>query len=298
MSENKIDVIYILSEKSSGSSFLFRSLRDGLGVTKYPKTHHFESETLYWTKAASILDRPQISMLASAVPYEKERARRELKRFLDTNLTPPLVYESDEEMVFNGWYALIKEYGPVFIEKSPHHLLQWSVLELMLEFEQRYSHLVKCHYVGIVRNPRDVFLSQFRRWNVTPEKLENQWILTYMNWQKFAALPHVKDHAELIKYEDLARAPKLIIESLCNKMAVPCKFHGLEGSKKSKASKHHFLFGYQFSQSVLTLTNSQGYAQESVQGKSSFKWKFYRLYISYIYSPSKSFYQKIKKVFP
>jgi hypothetical protein len=295
LSENKIDVIYILSEKSSGSSFLFRSLRDGLGVTKYPKTHHFESETLYWTKAASILDRPQISMLASAVPYEKERAKRELKHFLDTNLSSALVYSSDEEMIFNGWYALIKEFGPVFIEKSPHHLLQWSALELMLDFEQRFTHLVKCHYIGIVRNPKDVILSQFRRWNLAPEKIENQWVMTYMNWQRFSSLPHFKGHVELIKYEDLASAPKHVVESLCNSLNLPCKFNGVESSKKSKASKHRSLFGYQFSQSVLSLTNSQGYAQESVQGKISFKWKCYRLYISSIYSPLKFIYLKIKK---
>lgn len=295
MSENKIDVIYILSEKSSGSSFLFRSLRDGLGVTKYPKTHHFESETLYWTKAASILDRPQVKMLASAVPYEKERAKRELKHFLDTNLNSPLVYNSDEEMIFNGWYALIKEFGPVFIEKSPHHLLQWSALELMLEFEQRFSHLVTCHYVGIVRNPREVLLSQFRRWNLAPEKLENQWLMTYMNWQRLSSVLDIKGQVELIRYEDLTRAPKHVIESLCNSMNLPCKFIGIESSKKSKASKYHSLFGYQFSQSVLSLTNLQGYTQESVQGKISYKWKCYRLYISYIYSPLKFIYLKMKK---
>ena len=34
-SSKKIDVVYILSEKSSGSSFLFRSLNDALGITAY-----------------------------------------------------------------------------------------------------------------------------------------------------------------------------------------------------------------------------------------------------------------------
>ena len=64
--KEKLNIVYILSEKSSGSSFLFRSLADALNIKDYPETQHFESETLYWTKAASILEMPQLKMLASS----------------------------------------------------------------------------------------------------------------------------------------------------------------------------------------------------------------------------------------
>ena len=95
----KIDVIYILSEKSSGSSFLFRSLKDALNIKTYPKTIHFESETLYWTKAASLLDKPQLKMLASAVPYPKARARKEIQDFLKDD--PELTDEERFELYYD-----------------------------------------------------------------------------------------------------------------------------------------------------------------------------------------------------
>jgi len=295
-SDKKLDVIYILSEKSSGSSFLFRSLKDALSLKSYPKTHHFESETLYWTKAASLLRKPQIKMLASAVPYDEERARSEIKAFLDNNLTQPLSYETDEEMIFNGWYELVKEFGPVFIEKSPHHLLQWSALELMAEFERRFVDRVNCHYICIVRNPKDVFMSQLRRWNVSPERLENQWLISNFNWKHFSELPTTVSDKILIRYEDLIIDTKSTIEHVCQRFGISESFHGKEVAKPSKSSKHKALFGYQFGPSVLTVAKSQGYSASDVQGTKSYKWQIYRLYINLCYGPLKLIFQKIKRV--
>jgi hypothetical protein len=296
LNDKKLDVIYILSEKSSGSSFLFRSLKDALSLKNYPKTHHFESETLYWTKAASLLKKPQIKMLASAVPYEEIRARNEIKAFLEKNLTQPLSYETDEELVFNGWYALVQEFGPVFIEKSPHHLLQWSALELMIEFERRFSDQVNCHYICIVRNPKDVFMSQLRRWNVSPERLENQWLITNFNWMRFSELPTTVSDKILIRYEDLISDTKSTIKHICQKFGISESFHGNEVAKTSKSAKHNALFGYQFSASVVMVAKSQGYSANEVQGNTCYQWRIYRLYISLFYSPLKVVFQKIKRV--
>jgi hypothetical protein len=294
--KSKLDVIYILSEKSSGSSYLFRCLYDALKISKYPKTHHFESETLYWTKAASVLERPQLKMLASSVPYEKDRARSELKRFLDNNLLDPIDYNSDEEMIFNGWFALIKQFGPVFIEKSPHHLLQWSALELMLEFEARFSEHINCHYVCIIRNPKDVFLSQFRRWNVSPNLLENQWLITYMNWEKFSKLSTKSLKISTVKYEDLINDTSEVVEKLCNTFNVTCDFEGKEAARSSKSCKRRSVFGYNFSSSVLFITRKFGYSDEKVQGKKSYRWWFYKTYVNYIYTPAKKIFKKLSPI--
>lgn len=291
----KLDVIYILSEKSSGSSFLFRSLHDALSVKSYPRTHHYESETLYWTKAASILKKPQLEMLASAVPYEEDRAREEIKTFLANNLTTAFIYETDEEMVFNGWFELIKQFGPVFIEKSPHHLLQWEALELMIEFERRFCEQISCHYICIVRNPKDIFLSQFRRWNVPPERLETQWLITHINWQRFKGLPSVSNKI-LIKYEDLISNTKYVVERVCEEFGVQAHFHGKESAKVSKSARYNIFFGYQFSSSAINAAALQGYSKDEVQGEFSFRWPLYRVYISFFYSPAKSIFYKIKRV--
>ncbi|WP_339349131.1 sulfotransferase [uncultured Alteromonas sp.] len=294
-SNQKLDVVYILSEKSSGSSFLFRSLNDALGITSYPTTKHFESETLFWTKAASLLGRPQLNMLASDVPYEKETARTELAGFLANNLSTEIKFNTDEELVFDGWYELIKQFGPVFIEKSPHHLLQWNALALMLEFEQRFSDKVNCHYVCIVRNPRDVFLSQFRRWNVNLKQLENQWLITYMNWERFREASFSTSNKIFTRYEDLVADRQSVISKICEVIGVSSKLKGEEKVRKSKSSKKSKSFGYKFSPSVICLSKSMGYSQSDLKHTDSFKWTWYELYIKYLYSPAKSFYRLVKK---
>jgi hypothetical protein len=293
--DKKLDVIYILSEKSSGSSFLFRSLQDALSLKDYPKTHHFESETLYWTKAASLLKRPQIKMLGSVIPYDEERARCEIKTFLEQNLTVPLVYETDEEMVFNGWYELIKEFGPVFIEKSPHHLLQWSALELMAEFNRLFKDKVNCHYVCIVRNPKDVFLSQFRRWNIDFRMLENQWLMTYMNWTRFVKNDLLSKSKILVRYEDLTGDKDNTIYQICNSIGVKFKLKGREAVRKSKSSNKSEFFGYAFSNSVIYLAETMGYSKHELQHKHSVRWLIYEIFMRYMYGPAKKIYNLIRR---
>ena len=292
--KEKLNIVYILSEKSSGSSFLFRSLADALNIKDYPETQHFESETLYWTKAASILEMPQLKMLASSVPYSKERANSDLIKFLERNLGSLPPYTNDKELIFRGWYEIIQKFGPVFIEKSPHHLMQQSVLQLMKEFEHEYADLLNCHYVCIVRNPKDVFLSQFRRWNVALDTLENQWLVNYMNWFNFS-----KDQVErcrLIKYEDLVSDQAEIVRAICEDLGVESKFVQKEKSRKSKASKQSSFFGHTFSDSIFQLASMLGYSKHEIEGQANLKWTAYHLYTRYIYSPAKRIYNNIRGI--
>lgn len=291
----KIDVIYILSEKSSGSSFLFRSLKDALNIKTYPKTIHFESETLYWTKAASLLDKPQLNMLASAVPYPKERARKEIRDFLKENLNHDIEFENDEDMVFRGWFELVRQFGPVFIEKSPHHLLQWSALELMLEFEERYKSEINCYYICIIRNPKDVFLSQFRRWNVNLKLLENQWLINYINWKWFNQ-KKTSSNKYLIRYEDLILDSSNFLTNLSESLSLRCELSKVEEIKKSKASKKSNIFGFPFSSSTVILAKEFGYSDGELMYMPSMKWTFYSLYVKHVYSVAKKVYNFLKGV--
>lgn len=285
---DRLNVIYILSEKSSGSSFLFRSLNAALGIQSYPVTKHFESETLYWTKAASVLHLPQLKMLASSVPYTAARARTEIIDFLEENLgfLPP--HDDDRELIFRGWFEIIKKFGPTFIEKSPHHLMQISALKLMKEFESEYKDVLNCHYVCIVRNPKDVFLSQFRRWNINIEDLENQWLINYMNWFSFTESSPEK--CTLLRYEDLVLEQSDITSRICAALGVKSQLSFKEKSRKSKASKQSSYFGHTFSESVYHLAALLGYSKQDIAGRSNLKWTVYQNYIRFIYSPAKRIY--------
>lgn len=292
--DQKLNIIYILSEKSSGSSFLFRSLNEALGIDEYPVTKHFESETLYWTKAASVLHLPQLKMLASSVPYSAMRARTEIVDFLELNLgfLPP--HNDDKQLIFRGWFEIIKKFGPTFIEKSPHHLMQNSALQLMKEFELEYNDVLNCHYVCIVRNPKDVFLSQFRRWNVNPIELENQWIINYMNWFSFSSSSPEK--CSLLKYEDLVLNQAEITSRICSAIGVESQTTFKESSRKSKASKQSSFFGHTFSESVYHLASLLGYTKQDIAGRSNLKWSIYHKYIRFIYSPAKRLYTSLRGI--
>ena len=294
MAGQKLNVIYILSEKSSGSSFLFRSLTDAMKIKAYPVTKHFESETLYWTKAASVLQLPQLKMLASSVPYTATRARAEIVEFLEQNLEFLPSHEDDRELIFRGWFEIIKKFGPSFIEKSPHHLLQKSALRLMKEFELEYKDVLNCHYVCIVRNPKDVFLSQFRRWNVKPVELENQWIINYMNWFSFSSSS--PGSCTLLKYEDLVLNQSEITSRICSALGVESQTTFKESSRKSKASKQSSFFGHTFSESVYHLASLLGYTKQDITGRSNLKWSIYHSYVRFIYTPAKRLYTSLRGI--
>ena len=79
--------IILLSEKSSGSSACQNLLARFTNIRHVAQTRHFENETLYWTKAASILGKSQIKMVDSEVPIDPVKAKSDLISLLRDNLT-------------------------------------------------------------------------------------------------------------------------------------------------------------------------------------------------------------------
>ena len=123
----------ILSEKSSGSSACQNLIYDVASAKYVSNTRHFEHETLFWTKAASVLGLEQLDALDCEVPIRPGKARADLIALLTSNIPgydPPA---DTRQMVFEGWKRLCESHRPIFLEKSPHHLFQWSALQLILE---------------------------------------------------------------------------------------------------------------------------------------------------------------------
>ncbi len=78
--------ILILSNKSSGSRAVQRLLAQAADLKYVEKTRHLENESLYWTKAASILNLQQHNLLDSEVPIPQPSARQDLVALLRDNL--------------------------------------------------------------------------------------------------------------------------------------------------------------------------------------------------------------------
>jgi len=248
LSKNRVRpvCVFILSEKSSGSSFLWRVIKDTFSIPKYPSTSHFENETLFWTKAASVLSLPQVDMEKSEIPYTKARAEKEIVTFLNKNLQNGFNDILDKKTIFESWKSLVIEYGPVFIEKSPHHLLQNSVIDLILEFKKEYEGIIDVKIIGLIRNPVHTIGSEIRRWGMDKDKAETQWVDTYNNLLR---LTENLDGKELfvIRFEDFKNNPSEIRKEIV--IFIDENFNStsmqIENTRKTKSEKNQFAFNLQ-----------------------------------------------------
>ena len=293
----KIKCIVILSDKSSGSSALYRFLSLFPEVNHIKYTRHYENETLYWTKAASILELDQTKMLDSEVPINKHQSKYELKKFLKRNLKSFSFPKDDKELVFSGWRSLCEEYAPVFIEKSPHHLHQWSCLELMMEFMQRYPN-IDVLFIGLVRNPMDTLYSHWKRWRTYPEKNQIQWFNAYKNLIALKNL--LKEKVLILRYEDfISEVEHLskVIDFIDSSYTPPNDYFYKTSIQKWKSDKH---FGFKLHKDVQDFAMQFGYSIDDLINEPSTTWKTYRTVERYQYMtlqrPKKAIKAIVKKL--
>jgi hypothetical protein len=270
----RIKCLIILSDKSSGSSALQSRLLQIPQVHGIAWTRHFESETLYWTKAASVLGCPQIKMHQSEVPIPRERARRELITFLERNLWEHVPPTSDRDLIFEGWRALCRRFGPVFCEKSPHHLVQWSALELILECQERQPD-IDFLLIGLVRNPMDTIYSQFRRWRARPERLQEQWQVAYENL--LALKERCRERLIVLRYEDIVRSEAALepVFRFCGAQVddvAPTILHAASLAKWKRDRR----FGFVPDESLVALARRYGYEEDELRNQGWVGWPAFR----------------------
>lgn len=177
-----------------------RLLAQGLGGRIVANTRHFENETLFWTKSASVLGLQQRKMPMSEVPIPRARAARELRALLGDNGVPGEFTFTSRAACFRAFERLAEAHAPVFIEKSPHHLYQPAALDLIKEFAGS-SARVDLRIVGIVRNPIDTVYSSWRRFGIRPKIEEAEWVQAYRSLKALAA--EMPDRVVSLRYEDL-----------------------------------------------------------------------------------------------
>ena len=272
---DKPTCVVILSTKSAGSSAL-QNLICGCTDGKHVEhTRHVQHETLYWTKAASILGRKQLRIPDSEVPIPPQKALHDLRALLAANL-PDFELPSDpEELIFEGWRRLSVRFGPLFVEKSPHHLHQWAALELLIEAVHRLPD-TDFRFVGLVRNPMDVLYSMWRRWRADPAKHQHQWRLAYENLRRFER--EVAGRLLVVRYEDLAahgNAAGQLIDFLDRPVSPEAKSY--IHAKSLQRWKVDRWFGFQLDGEVERLATSFGYTSADLRNQSFPFWESYRI---------------------
>ena len=266
--------IIILSEKSSGSSACQNLLSKFAIVQHVSSTRHFENETLYWTKAASILGLHQEKMLDSEVPIPPDAAKADLLELLKDNLDSYTQPFDNRTLIFDGWRLLCEHFAPVFLEKSPHHLFQWSALQLILEC-MRTLDSIDFLLIGLVRNPMDTIYSQFKRWRTRPEQLQFQWATAYLNLLRLA--DEVGGRLVIIRYEDMVASLDYLkpVFDFCAVQIDSADQEYLHERSilKWKADR---LFGFKLAKEVADLAGKYGYSDFELSNASIPLWPAYR----------------------
>lgn len=264
----------ILSTKSAGSSALQDLLTTCAGARHVEHTRHSEHETLYWTKAASILGKAQLTLPESESPIPRTKALHDLKSLLMQNVpgfAPPTV---SSELVYGGWRSLCHRFGPFFVEKSPHHLHQWGALELVLEAVRRLPD-IEFRFIGLVRNPMDVLYSMWRRWRTDPDMYQYHWVAAYENLRRFQS--EIGDQIAVIRYEDLAVDTGALyqllrfIEQPTNREAA--KFMHAQSINRWKNDPR---FGFRLNDNAACFAASFGYAAVDLDNESDPLWPLYK----------------------
>lgn len=196
--------IIILSEKSSGSSALMKYLLRYEKIHAVKHTRHNERETLFWTKAASMLQRPQKKLVGSEVPIPEEKARGQLESMIKKNVPSfeNLNMTDGMALVFDWWEFMCVQHHPVFLEKSPHYLANWSNIELICHTIAIMKY-VPHQIIGLIRHPLNTLYSIHRRWKLSLYEYEKQWIRSYKNLLRLKEM--LPDKVHIVKYEDMCK---------------------------------------------------------------------------------------------
>lgn len=289
--------IIILSVKSSGSSACQTFLKNTVGARHVDRSRHFENETLYWTKAASLLGLPQQPMLGSEVPIERKRARQDLVSLLTDNLPGYTVPSDDRELVFDGWRALCHHYQPAFLEKSPHHLFQWSALELILQAMQELND-VDFLLIGLVRNPMDTLYSAFQRWRIPPEALQYEWLTAYRNLQRLQS--ELGERLLVVRYEDMVARREWLrpVEAFCG-VESSASYQGYLHRKSIQKWRQDAFYGFVPAEEVSVLAERYGYNRNDLANRPAKIWPLYRRWAAALHKgvkPAKRAAQSVRRM--
>ncbi|MBK0398740.1 sulfotransferase [Limibaculum sp. M0105] len=264
--QKSADCIFVLSTKSAGSSVLQETIFRRTGFQVAPRTRHFENETLYWTKAASVLGLDQIALPMSEVPIPARRAEHELRKFLAENGAGLPAGVPSEAALFEGFRKLCQAQGGLMLEKSPHHLYQAEVIRLMERFADA-SPSVRVRFIGLIRNPLDTLYSSWKRFGVPPGDEERCWRVAYENLRELAA--RRPDDVRILRYEDVVSGEAdvgAVLEELGIDLSEDAPAPVLHARSVAKWRKDPY-FGHLLGAETIRIARSFGYDLPELEGR-------------------------------
>ena len=215
-------VVILLSDKRSGSTMFQRELCRHPLVQTVEYSPHTYLETHHWLKGAVLLGLPAATFAGGRV-YRGYGSRMNARTYLidcvKQNIPEFQIPSDDRSLVFAGWDALCEKFAqPVFFEKSPQLLANWSGLSLFLEWINRTQYKVKV--IGLVRNPLSVQYSAYQLFHTSPRKRQFSWLETYKNLLAFRSLLP-DDTFYYVRYEEILEHPVKTFADICEFIGIP-----------------------------------------------------------------------------
>jgi hypothetical protein len=209
----------------------------------------------------------------SEVPIQKRRAKQDLINLLKENVDKKCIpIDDDKAFVFDGWEKLCEHYAPVFVEKSPHHLTQWSSIKLILECMEKFKD-IEFLIIGLVRNPMDTIYSMWSRWRSRPEQMQYEWLLAYQNLTKLNEI--LKGELIIVKYEELV-AQKSSLEKVYQFLGRDQPPQKILHSKSLSKWRKDKSFGFSLAPEVLEQAEYFGYDCSEFINEGYLAWPIYR----------------------
>lgn len=214
-------VTLLLSDKRSGSTILQDELCKHSGISHVDYSPHTYFETHHWLKAAVMLERPG-ALYSGGKPYQgygtRAGARAYMEEVLSKNVPDFAIPQDDRALIFDGWEALCHQFAkPVFFEKSPQFLAEWSSLHLLMEWMERTEFDVRI--IGLVRNPLAVQYSAHELFFTDAEARQFGWLAIQRNLLALQGMVPASSF-KLVRYEDIIADPVGELGALCSYLGV------------------------------------------------------------------------------
>lgn len=272
MQENQFQPIFVVGNSRSGTTLMGSILGLNSDVFTFEELHFFGT---LWSHSdrQKILTRNEAEALAAkllAIQDEDVISHKDPKLFADEakiviNLLPTQSYTATDILQTFLTYTAEKNQRRIPCEQTPRNVLYIS------ELLEIYPH---CHIVNMVRDPRDVLLSQKYKWKIRFLGASNiPYREAIRSWTNYHAITisklwnvainaankdHHSDHVITIRFEDLITQPEKILRQVCD-------FTGLEFTPQM----------LQVSQSEGGVSSHKKIApgQKGIDSSSTGKWK-------------------------
>lgn len=244
-------MIFIVGNSRSGTTMLGRTFGMNSAVHTFDELHFFEQQiTSDDLERNPVWSNDRLVALAERlITSSREGLFAPTARGRYSEEAQAIIAQLGESRPVDLYLAVLQSHArqggkSIPLEQTPRYLF------LAQEILRRFP---DSHMINIIRDPRDVLLSQKNRWRVQAlAEKEVPWIWTVRSWANYHPFTtaklwngairmanrmaqHPRFHS--IHYEDLLQTPEVVLQDLCTKIGLPFESEMLQVSQIGSSLK-------------------------------------------------------------